>query len=82
MNENKSTDPTPEQLLKIMDAELLVARSRRPPRSGHRPVMLAAGLLLILVALLSAFLVLRHMLADFPRSAGGEPAPAKVVKDY
>jgi hypothetical protein len=73
MDQIKTSESTPDQLLKLLDAQLAHARSTRSqPRAGRRTAILVVGLLLILGGCFAALVVLQQMLVELPRPAAGE----------
>lgn len=71
MKETESPEPTPEQLLQILDAQLAAKRSHRTKTDRNRATILVAGVLVILAAAGAALLILDHMLMDLHE--GGRP---------
>jgi hypothetical protein len=79
VKETESKEPTPEQLMQILDGELAVRRSHRTTASRNRAIILVFGLLFIVIAAGAALLVLDQMLTDLrPNglSNSHEPAPS------
>jgi uncharacterized membrane protein len=76
MKETGTGGPTPEQLLKILDAQLASRRSQNAASSRNRAIILVGGLLFILVAAGAALLVLDQMLSDFRQNAHPPKAEA------
>ena len=66
VDETRTSQPTPEQLLKLLEGQLTLARTKRTSE-GHpsrRTALLAGALLLIVVGGGAALLVLQHLLSD------------------
>lgn len=65
-NETRTAQPTPEQLLKLLDSQLHLARAKRTAtdRAPRRVALLAGALLLIIGGCCAALLVLQHLLSD------------------
>ena len=75
MNETRIPQPRPEQLVKLLDAQLHMTRGRRTEDTGQRRiVVLVGGLLFIVVACGAALLILQHLLSDL-RERGAAQAP-------
>jgi hypothetical protein len=78
MKENGTGEPTPEQLLQIIDAEITLRRSHSTNNGRNRAIILVVGILFIVIAAGAALLILDQMLADYrntehpPRQAAGE----------
>lgn len=64
VKETESKEPTPEQLMQILDGELATKRSHRTNASRNRAIILVFGLLFIVIAAGAALLVLDQMLTD------------------
>jgi hypothetical protein len=82
MKEIETSQPTPEQLLQMLEAQLAAKRSQRTQSSRNRATILVAGVLFIVVAAGAALLVLDQTLVglrqgDRPRMATPGPANAK-----
>ena len=63
--QTKSAEPTPEQLLQLLDRQINSRRAKRNGVRKHRAVLLVGGLFLILGALFVALFVLQQMVSDF-----------------
>ena len=75
MNETRIPQATPEQLVKLLDAQLHMTRGQRTEDTGQRRVVvLVGGLLFIVAACGGALLILQHMLSDL-REHGAAQAP-------
>jgi cell division septal protein FtsQ len=79
--QTKAAEPTPEQLLQMLDLQIAAQRSKRKGTARQRAALLAAGLLLILVAAGGALLLLVQLLEDLPRPAAGTPAVEMAVEN-
>ncbi len=66
MKEIETAQTTPEQLLRLLDAQMEMQRTQRSSRGRNRAALLAGGVLFILIAAGVALLVLAQMLADLP----------------
>ena len=79
MDETKTPEPTPEQLLKLLDAQLAASRARRTqPRTQQRVAVLVGGVLLIVAGSCVALFILQQLLTDLPQPQAGEAPPAAV----
>ena len=72
MKEIQSPDPTPEQLMQLLDAQLAVHRSHRAKSGRNRAIILVSGIVFIVVAAGAALLVLDQMLMNLREN--GRPA--------
>jgi hypothetical protein len=82
MKETESPDATPEQLIKMLDAQMAAQRSQREKSGRNRATMLVAGVLFIVCAAGAALLVLQQMLTDMRPNgrmpvSGITPVPGK-----
>jgi hypothetical protein len=82
MKEIETSQPTPEQLLQMLEAQLTAKRSQRTSASRNRAIILVTGILFIVVAAGAALMVLDQMLVDLrqgdrPRMAAPGPANTK-----
>jgi hypothetical protein len=73
-DETKSDQPTPEQLLKILDLQIAEQRKRKKSSAARRAILLTVGLLVILGGLLGSLMLFQHMAQDLPRSPKKDPA--------
>ena len=66
VNETRTPEPTPEQLLKLLDLQLASARTKRTTgdTTPRRTALLVGALLLIVGGCCAALLVLQHLLSD------------------
>ena len=79
MNEIKTVEATPDQLLKLLDLQLFQARAKRAGKSpARRAIILTTGILLILAACFGAFLILQQMVDELPRPEG-KPASTQTA---
>ena len=65
--QNKSCEPTPEQLVRLLDFQIEAQRARRaaiPQRGG---MFVAAGLLFIIFAVVASLMVLSDMIPNVPK---------------
>jgi hypothetical protein len=74
MKETQSSDPTPEQLVQLLDAQLAAHRSQRGKSHRNRAIILVSGILLIVAAAGAALLILDQMLMDL-RENGRPTSP-------
>jgi hypothetical protein len=74
--ENKTSEPTPEQLLKMLDLQMHAMRSKREHQS-NRGTIRAASILLVLLVAGGALAALMMMLDDL-RDKRREPARANL----
>ena len=76
VNETRTSQPTPEQLLKLLDSQLTLARTKREgDTTPRRAALLVGGMLVIVAGCAVALFVLQQMLSDLrePRpTANGE----------
>jgi hypothetical protein len=66
--DSKSSEPTPEQLMQLLDLQIAAERSKRKGSRRHRSTMVGLAVLFIIGGALAAFLVLHLMVEDLPRS--------------
>lgn len=82
--QTETSQPTPEQLMQLLDVQLASERAKRPGRSRNRAMILVFGLLAIVAAGGIALIVAQQMLLDLQdRGAGArfvEPAAATSEK--
>jgi hypothetical protein len=74
MKEIDSTSQTPEQLLRLLDAQLAAQRARRKKPERNRAVFLVSSLLIIVAAAAVALMILEEMVVNSPRDAVRTPA--------
>jgi hypothetical protein len=77
---SKPTEPTPEQLLKLVDVQIAATRARHAGRSRNRTVFAVVAVLVILFGALLALFVLQNMLTGLPRNAPATELPADLQK--
>ena len=76
-DENKSAQPTPEQLLKLLDAQMNASRQQRAERESGRRTIQVVSIAVIAIGAAVALWVLMFMLEDMrPAKQGGRPVPA------
>lgn len=73
-DETKSDQPTPEQLLKLLDLQIAEQRRRRKNTPARRAILLAVGFMIIFGGLLAAFLLFQYMAQEFPHHPKNAPA--------
>ena len=74
MDENKTAQPTPEQLLKLLEAEINASRQRRVKDESSRRTIQVVSILVIVVGAAVALWVLISMLDDVrPAQRRGAP---------
>ena len=77
-DETKTDQPTPDQLLKMLDQQIAEQRKRKKDSRGRRAILLAVGFMIIFGGLLAALLLFQYMVQDLPRRPKNEAtAPAK-----
>jgi hypothetical protein len=64
MNENRSAQPTPEQLLQLLELELAAQRARRRKTSAKKTAWRIFGILLILIGAIAALLILQYAMNE------------------
>ena len=65
MNETRTSEPTPEQLIKLLDSQLTLARAKRAgDNTPRRAALLVGGMLVIVAGCCVALLILQQMLSD------------------
>ena len=64
-DENKSTQPTPEQLLKLLEVEIGASRQKRVKLESKRRTIQVVSIMVIVVGTAIALWVLMFMLEDF-----------------
>ncbi|HEY3901061.1 MAG TPA: hypothetical protein VGM54_20785 [Chthoniobacter sp.] len=75
MKEIPSPEPTPEQLVQLLDAQLAAHRSQRTKSGRNRAIILVSGVLFIVVAAGAALLILDQMLMDMRENAHSTSTP-------
>ena len=78
MKEIDSISQTPEQLLRLLDAQLAAQRARRKKPGRNRAVFLVSSLLIIVAAAAVALMMLEEMLVNSPREGVRAPKSAAV----
>jgi hypothetical protein len=77
-NQTETAQPTPEQLLKLLDLQLARERTRREKKSRNRASFLVAGILVIIVAAAVSLLVAQQLLAELRERGSMQPAPVEL----
>jgi hypothetical protein len=78
MKEIESTPQTPEQLLRLLDAQLDAQRARRKKPERNRLAFLVSSVLVIMAAAAVALMILEQMLIDSPRERNRVPQSGAV----
>ena len=78
MKEIDSIPQTPEQLLRLLDAQLAAQRARRKKPERNRAVFLVASLLIIVLVAAVALMMLEQMLLNSPREGLRAPQSAAI----
>jgi len=66
-DQTKSNEPTPEQLMRLLDFQIEAQRARRASAPQRRGIFLAAGVLFIIFAAVASLILLSDMVRDLPR---------------
>ena len=74
-----SQAPDPDAILKSLDAELAMRRSRRKSHSGARTAFRVGSLLLLIVGLAVAMFALQHLLTGVSIPDQQAEVPAEVL---
>lgn len=74
---SKTAEPTPEQLLKLLDVQIAMSRSRRKDTRRNRTAIAVGAILLIVVGALVAFLILQQMVSEMPHSGRKPEVPVE-----
>lgn len=77
---SKPAEPTPEQLLKLLDLQIAASRSRRDQAPARRGLGISVALLLIIVAIVGALLILQQMVSDLPAPSRTNEMPVEATK--
>jgi hypothetical protein len=73
--QTKSTEPTPEQLMRLIDLQIEAQRARRAQKPKNRATFIAVGLLFIIFAAFASLMLLSQMVQDLPHpERASEPA--------
>ncbi len=75
--QTETPQPTPEQLLKLLDLQLQQERSKRTHKSRKRATILVFGILAILAAAGVALVVAQGMLAELHDRGALVPVPGE-----
>lgn len=62
--QTESPQPTPEQLLRMLDMQMTQERTKRAGKTRNRGIFLVVGLVFIFVAACAALMVAQNMLMD------------------
>ena len=74
MEEKKAAEPTPEQLLKLLELQLAETRLRRNATAGRRTTFRIVSVLILVLGAFGAVAVLMYMMEDLRASRqGGQP---------
>lgn len=77
-DETKTDQPTPDQLLKMLDLQIAEQRKRKKSTPMKRALFLMVGFMIIFGGLIAALLFFQYMMQDLPRRPKSEAtAPAK-----
>ncbi|MEQ1860123.1 MAG: hypothetical protein ABMA13_09320 [Chthoniobacteraceae bacterium] len=79
INPTKSTEPTPEQLLKLLEMQIATKRARRRTTPRHRAAVVATALLLIVLGAVAALLILQQTVAEMPRGNRADAPPTAAL---
>jgi hypothetical protein len=83
MKETGTGEPTPEQLVQILESQLTVRRSQLAHSGRNRAIILVAGILFIVIGAGAALLILDQMLADLrPGDRPSRPASAETPGNF
>jgi hypothetical protein len=77
---SKPGEPTPEQLLKLLDLQIAASRAKRDQAAPRRGLGITVALLLVIVAIVGALLVLRQMVAEMPAPKRTNDKPVETQK--
>jgi hypothetical protein len=77
-NQTETAQPTPEQLLKLLDLQLARERTRREKKSRNRASFLVAGILVIIVGAAVSLLVAQQLLAELHQRDAIQPIPGEM----
>ena len=65
VNETRTSEPTPDQLIQLLDSQLTLARADRVgDRAPRRAALLVGGMIFIVAGCCVALLILQQMLSD------------------
>jgi len=77
---SKPAEPTPEQLMKLLDLQIAASRAKRDQAPARRGLGITVALLVIIVAIAGALLVLQQMVADLPAPSRTDDMPVESQK--
>jgi len=66
-HQTQSPQPTPEQLMQLLDLQIAMQRAKRKGGRKHRATLIVGGVLLILAVTFAALFILQQMVGDLPR---------------
>src|SRR5688572_13156876 len=66
-DETKTDQPTPEQLLKMLDQQIADQRKRKKSTPTRRALLLMVGFVIIFGGLVAALLLFQYMMQELPR---------------
>jgi hypothetical protein len=75
------SDPDPEKILQMLDAELALARSRHRSGASNRNAIRIFSIAFILAATVAALAVLQYMVSDLQERVAGARKPPAVKQD-
>jgi hypothetical protein len=75
-DQNKSSEPTPEQLLQLMDFQIEAQRARRAALPQRGGTFLAAGLLFIIFAVVASLMALSSLIPSLERENRSSDSPS------
>jgi hypothetical protein len=73
LDETKSDQTTPEELLKQLDEQIAVQRKRKKATPMRRAIFLTVGFLIIFGGLLAAMVLFQYMMQELPRPPQKQP---------
>jgi hypothetical protein len=77
----ESHEPTPEQLLQMLDLQLVGERSKRAGRSRNRAMILVFGIFAIIAAGTAALVVAQQMLLDLQQHGASPHSSAPALEN-
>jgi hypothetical protein len=75
MDETKTPQQTPEELLKLLDIQLQMQRAKRQRSAQNRTTMRLLGIFLIIGGGLVALLILQYAMSEFGNRSRGSRGP-------
>ena len=79
--QTETPQPTPEQLLKLLDLQMERERSKRASRSRNRATFLAVGILSILAAAGVALIVAQGLMMELREQGGQQANPGQMEEE-